>query len=146
MEADFRHILKCCFFQNWPTQSWVNWRNFLNSPFSIIEIIEKKEKWQFFGSEWQISIIVEDQIRLWRLYFCAWINRRGDTAIRYFRVWLVDNIRTTFPRSVYDVDVSCSVCISELDGSTQSLANDVQGKFPNSNCDDHYQQHELISL
>ena len=44
------------------------------------------------------------------------------------------------------IDVSCSVCISELDGSTQSLANDVQGKFPNSNCDDHYQQHELISL
>ena len=92
MEADFRHLLKCCFFPNLPTQSWVNWRNFPNSPFSIIEISEKKEKWQFFGSEWQISIIVEDQIRLWRLYFCTWINRRGDTAIGYFRVVSPKNI------------------------------------------------------
>ena len=74
------------FFLNWPTKDWVNWRDFQNFSFSIIEVIEKRQKWQFFGSEWQISINVEDQIRLWRLYFWAWINRRGDTAIRYFRV------------------------------------------------------------
>ena len=86
MEADFRQLLKCCFFHNWPNKGSVDWWNLPNFPFSIIEIIEIKEKWQFFASEWQISIIVEDQIRLWRLYFCAWINRRGDTAIRYFRV------------------------------------------------------------
>ena len=85
MEADFRLLLKC-FFHNWPKKGWVEWWNLPNFPFSIIEIVEKKDKWQFFASEWQISIIVEDQIRLWRLYFCAWINRRGDTAIRYFRV------------------------------------------------------------
>ena len=76
------------FFLNWPTKDWVNWRDFQNFSFSIIEVIEKRQKWQFFGSEWQISINVEDQIRLWRLYFWAWINRRGDTAIRYFRVGL----------------------------------------------------------
>ena len=94
MEADFRKLLKCCFFHNWPNNGWVDWWNLPNFPFSIIEIIENKEKWQFFASKWQISIIVEDQIRLWRLYFCAWINRRGDTTIGYFRVGIWNALTT----------------------------------------------------
>ena len=53
--------------------------------FSIIFVKKRKKNHNSFIQR-QISIIMEDSIRLWRLYFCPQINRRGDTAIRYLRV------------------------------------------------------------
>ena len=98
VEADFTFIENSCFEIKKHDVDWF-WFTLIHFGLKLIEFAEfflfqslfvrKERKMTIFYSGWQITIIVEDQIRPWRLYFCPQINRRGDTAIRYFRVHLV---------------------------------------------------------